>query len=423
MQVLDGNVRAVWFDHVEDVLHLTAPDFHYVLRVWPHVVAREWDRVERRWSRAARPLEVDVSRPPHFPAWGWQQHSFAFSHPRRVFGTAALAAYRNAIPERVRAAIEPFPAFQGALLEFASGGPACVDLLVGNPALASLLVTAWLDRRVGYGGLMEEARGVVASGVRQREVLEWLGALSTEAVARLLRKVPARCLTLTTVAALTQAVRTPGVPERLRHLPVMTGAILQVAAHPMLRSVTNRFLRELLELSLEDDPDHGSRSASRSQTVVDELSELEAAWLRCGPDVPLRIDSVASIGRQYGELYRTVHRADLREHSADVLPAPPFPGNDEIVPITTVGALTEESERQRHCVITYLPSVQNQRRAIYQVLKPQRATLSLRSNRGRWELEELRGKANTLVREETYNSVYRWLRTAAEDQRARDAGL
>jgi hypothetical protein len=45
-----------------------------------------------------------------------------------VFGTAALAAYRDGIPERVRSAIEPFPAFQGALLEFASGGPACVDL-------------------------------------------------------------------------------------------------------------------------------------------------------------------------------------------------------------------------------------------------------------------------------------------------------
>ena len=54
-----------------------------------------------------------------------------------MFGTAALAAYRDGIPERVRSAIEPFPAFQGALLEFASGGPACVDLLVSNPALAA----------------------------------------------------------------------------------------------------------------------------------------------------------------------------------------------------------------------------------------------------------------------------------------------
>ena len=95
-----------------------------------------------------------------------------------MFGTAALAVYRDAIPERVRTAIEPFPAFQGALLEFASGGPACVDLLVSNPALAALLVTAWLDRDVGYSGLLEEARGIVASGVRQRDVLEWLGALS-----------------------------------------------------------------------------------------------------------------------------------------------------------------------------------------------------------------------------------------------------
>ena len=221
------------------------------------------------------------------------------------------------------------------------------------------------------------------------------------------------------MAALAQAVRTPGVPERLRHLPVITGAVLQVAGHPMLRSVTDRFLRELLELSLNDPEPASSEWASPSQQVVDELADLESVWLRCGPDIPLRINTIAGIGRQYGELYQMAHRADLQERASDVLPAPPFPGNDEIVPITTVGALTEESDRQRHCVITYLPSVLNQRRAIYRVLKPQRATLSLRSNRGRWEFEELRGKANTLVRPETQQAVKAWLRTAATDQGAR----
>ena len=154
MRILDWRTQAVWFDRPEDELHVVSSRFHYALAVWPRVVTR--DVGQRGPTVVARAVAAGAGREQPAPLarrGRWQQLAFPFSHPRRVFGTAALAVYRDAIPERVRAAIEPFPEFHGALLEFASGGPACVDLLVSNPALAALLVTAWLDRDVSYSGL------------------------------------------------------------------------------------------------------------------------------------------------------------------------------------------------------------------------------------------------------------------------------
>lgn len=412
MQLLDGNVEGVWFDRVENALHVTSRESHQVLAAWPGVVAREWDRIERAWSRARRPLRVDFGRPPAFETRRSEQLALEFYTPRRVFGSRGLAAYRDVIPERVVNAITAFSDFHGELLEFAAGGHACVDLLVGNPALVVVLLTAWDFEGVSYVGTLDRAKQLVASGMRQREVLQQVGIPSGEALPRLLRKVPAWCLDLITAAALADALRSPDLLTRLSHLPVITGAVLQVAAKPMLAYVSDRFLRELQTLDLTE-ARHLASWESPSQRAVDELSAFTELWEQHGPVAPPRVDSIAGLGRQLGDFYVALGRPDFLKGGNVPLPDAPIPGSDDIEPITTRQGLLEESERQRHCVASYVLSIENRRRAVYRVLRPQRATLSLRSRDGAWEIEELRAKANAPVRRATEDAVRAWFIAAS----------
>ncbi len=413
MQLLDGAVRGVWFDHVEDVLHITSPDFHYTLTAWPHVVAREWDRFARGWSRVRRPLRVRLGRPPAFDMRRPEQLALDVFTPRRVFGARALATYRERIPPRIVDAVAAFPTFHGELLEFAAGGQACVDLLVGNPALVILMVTAWDFQGVSYVGVLDRAKQLVASGMRQRDVLQHVGITASDALPRLLRKVPAWSLDLMTAAALEDAVQSPDVVTRLHHLPVVTGAVLQVVGKPAVRWVSDRFLRELQALSLTEER-HLEHWRSPSQRAVNELVTLMELWEEHGPEAAPRIDSVAGLGRQLGNFYVALGREDYLDGATGPLPDPPFPGTGDIEPITTREELLDESERQRHCVASYVFSIENRRRAVYRVLRPQRATLSLRYRDGTWEIEELRGTANAEVRHETSEAVRSWFTRAVE---------
>ena len=411
MQLLNGDARGVWFDHVEDALHVTSPSFHYVMPAWPEVVVREWDRVERAWSRVREPIRLDFAGPPRFGRTRPEQLGLEFFTPRRVFGSSALAVYRERVPDRVVNAINQFPDFHGALLEFAAGGNACIDLMVGNPALVALLLIAWDLEGVSYVGTLDRARQLVTSGIRQREVLEQVGISGGEALARLLRKVPAWCLDLMTAAALSDAVHAPASLGRLSHLPVITGAVLQVASKPMLSCVSDRFLRELQALALAE-ARHLASWESPSQRAVDELTTLAELWDEHGPEAPPRVDSIAGLGRQLGDFYVALGRKGFIDGATAPFPEPPLRGNSDIEPITSRDELLEESERQRHCVATYVLSIENRRRAVYRVLRPERATLSLRSRDGQWEIEELRARANTPVRPETEAAVKAWFKDA-----------
>jgi hypothetical protein len=51
--------------------------------------------------------------------------------------------------------------------------------------------------------------------------------------------------------------------------------------------------------------------------------------------------------------------------------------------------------------------------AIYRVLQPERATLSLARRAGRWHIDQLKGACNRPVRPDTRQAVLAWL--AAED--------
>jgi len=74
------------------------------------------------------------------------------------------------------------------------------------------------------------------------------------------------------------------------------------------------------------------------------------------------------------------------------------------------GQLVEESRHQHNCVGGYAERVVGGKVFIYRVLKPERATLSLRLGAdGGWEIEQLLRACNQPVSPATALAVQRWL--------------
>jgi hypothetical protein len=101
--------------------------------------------------------------------------------------------------------------------------------------------------------------------------------------------------------------------------------------------------------------------------------------------------------------------ADYMQLMRQPYPQPPFPGNENIVPITSHVDLAKEGAEQGHCAGIYLAPVQAGLSYVYKVLKPERATLSLSRHGGAWQLKQVRGRANAAVSSETMRAVRAWL--------------
>jgi hypothetical protein len=91
------------------------------------------------------------------------------------------------------------------------------------------------------------------------------------------------------------------------------------------------------------------------------------------------------------------------------LPPPPFPGNADIVPITTWDDLKLEGKAQHNCAGTYALGVSTTKFYIYRVLRPERATLSITKRRNRWVVDQLKAACNRYVSGTTILAVQTWL--------------
>lgn len=90
-------------------------------------------------------------------------------------------------------------------------------------------------------------------------------------------------------------------------------------------------------------------------------------------------------------------------------PPPPFPGTENLVPITTADDLLEEGRRQRNCVGAYAGRVRRGRCYIYRLLAPKRATVEIVLRKNGWRLGEIKAAENQPVRPSTEDFVRGWL--------------
>ncbi|MGY6275740.1 PcfJ domain-containing protein [Methylomonas sp. MgM2] len=116
---------------------------------------------------------------------------------------------------------------------------------------------------------------------------------------------------------------------------------------------------------------------------------------------------------------RTSSFAAQREHKP--FPVPPLPGNNNIVPITDLMTLHEESLQQRHCVASYDYEIEDGHYYVYRVLAPGRATLGIKiththSGASQLRIDQLKGERNSPVNDATYQAVLLWFNAMQSHQ-------
>ena len=141
--------------------------------------------------------------------------------------------------------------------------------------------------------------------------------------------------------------------------------------------------------------------------LEDLVRELESMGLRPGLAAIKTLEKLRQRSHEVAEEFQNY--VEVKRAVGSFL-EPPVPGTADIEPLTDAGQLLEEGRAQRNCVGGYGPGVASGKQFIYRVLRPERATLSLRlGSDGEWGIGQLLRACNQKVSPATTLAVLRWL--------------
>jgi len=323
---------------------------------------------------------------------------------------AAYAGFRGVVDSEIVGAVEAFTSHQWPLMRLAKMDPYAMDLATSNPVLAwALANNAAVTKR---GGGESENYNRRLSRSKQREILEYLGFPGHPFVVKLFTKIDPQDLTLDQLrlfrAYLSHEIDSD-LTKQLCHLPRVSSGIINLILNQQTRPLIGKHLLD--EVS-------ALTSVRESNRVVDRLIDVQ--WLReqLG-EAPRRqvFRSIHDVSDDYDAVFERLQEKEAeqlayaRRVRLKVLGDPPYPGTEDIVPITTVDDLIEEGSQQWNCVATYAHQVQLGSRYIYRVFNPERATLCLSKTPSGWKIRELEAKRNTPAGPLTWDAVRSWMRT------------
>ena len=346
----------------------------------------------------------------------------------------ALDGFRSEVEEEIVRLVEPFGGYQWALMVLVRNEPWAMELAVGNPTLAFALANSNLLR-----GSPPEAAAVQARWYchkKQRDLLEWLGFPGTEPVARLLRKISPGAVTPSALHRLRLALLAdPRTLKLLAPLPTINGDILELATIPKyINLLTPSLLREMAMRS------PGVSVADRIHSGLVVLEQISSPLttkpfvnlrqvLRFREDAEKEFQAFLlrkeqakqeAARRAEQERLRRWEEARLRSKKEAELrrlpfPPPPLHGTPDILPLTSRELLEMEGREQNNCVAMHDLYVRRGGYYVYQVMVPERATLSIyRGRDGCWRRLELKVKNNKSAKAATEQAVDRWLSQARE---------
>ncbi len=334
--------------------------------------------------------------------------------------TLAFESFRGTLPGEVVRAVERFQSHQWNLIDLVSLEWRALDLVASNPVLAYLCANNDQFRRLVAPRPALQAAAVLAR--RQREIAAWLGFPGSEAVVRLLRKIVPEAINPHDARLLRLALGAePAAGRLLSHQAVITAGVLGLVSNLRLLPFVARSLVD--EVAAREDERYNAHTAD---LLVDAL--YLHLMVRRRTDFP-RFSSIAMVQEFHdtvaAESERLQRDRDARRRRPveepgrkprrpardSSLPAPPLPATPSIVPLTTRAELKAEGEAQQNCVASYWRRVRTGEIAIYRVLSPERATLSIvRGPDGFWRRSELKAARNREVSALTRAVVDDWLK-------------
>jgi hypothetical protein len=108
----------------------------------------------------------------------------------------------------------------------------------------------------------------------------------------------------------------------------------------------------------------------------------------------------------------------FEKHGTFSFPPPPLPGNNNIVPITTIEDLLDESAEMHNCSGSYAERIMSRECFIYRVIWPQRATLEVSDTGDMHHIRQLKLARNEEPSADTWAKVRFWFASALQGHEA-----
>ncbi len=388
----------IWFDDINKYLYI---DFRKTcatclkIATWDNgLYVERWNQVLETWESE----EWDPGIPIPLPKAGM------------VF---SLDEFFSDIPKEVIRAITPFKWRQFVLLRMIRHFPETMELLQSNPLLAWFCADSIAEIEIP----VSEVRNLLMK--KRRDICGFIGLSSTDAMVKLLGKMRAEEYSQELLNDLKSLLHEKENVIRLRH-------VKHIPADEIL-NLYSRFDYMIWALSTVD---------KNGKTVWSEMldsatkfgyriwSDTKALGKDLCVDNPQKRMSLCKTFRELHKLHNdwsaklSIERAHWRaeeffkEHGTYSFPNPPIAGDLDIVPITTISDLLNEGADMRHCVGSYADSIMDGDCYIYQVLKPQRATLEITKSGEGMRISQLKLICNGEPSLETWSKVKMWLTSA-----------
>lgn len=323
----------------------------------------------------------------------------------------AFQAFSDTIPEGIVKAVEPFTCYQWPLMTLLNGSVSARDLVKANPVLAYALAN---NEHLLSGGGHEVAamRAARYSRRKQREIMGWLGFPDSEAVVKVMKKIPPALAYPALFRKLRLSVQKPNALKLFGHLPVINTGIIYLtgnselsamASPKLLKEVagapeeytsapTADLLSEILTLATAMHIRTTLRPYVSRRTVRESHARIEARY-REFTDIVRRQRAVKAAmaqlqatvppgrkpdDRTWFELAKLKNEYDALDSKrpdrqmrpvpdrpaapprpqpidrekmrAQTFPPPPIPGTAHIIPLTSFEALEEEASQQNNCL-------------------------------------------------------------------------
>ncbi len=289
---------------------------------------------------------------------------------------------------------------------FARCGDAA-DVMRCSPAIGFMLANLPVFRK-GVKRRWEQARRLARK--QRREILGFLGWPDSEAMAKILSRIPLKSCCKKPLLQLRALVRRrPEIIKPLSHMKELNTLSLDVICTRKLREKAGwRFISELAVIKNFEE-DFGMRRMFGETIRMEEMLHL--------PSGPVR--SVEHLLRRHDRAVEQMNKVELAAAERKSwfpeppVPVPPPTPDFEIFPLDTPVKLCQEGIEQHNCVYVYCDDVArcNGDIYIYSVTRPERATLKIEKMDGRrgYFISEIKGPCNKEVAGSTVDAVRRWL--------------
>ena len=347
---------------------------------------------------------------------------------------AAFRAFRESLPETWATAVKPFQSHQWALMRLIHDSTAGMDLVKANPQLAYALANNDIIRLTPTHAAAFQA--VRYSHRKQRDILGWLGLPATEAMVRLIRKIPPSIAHPTLFRKLRAEGVSVEILKQCAHFRVINTGLIYLAGHPQLAALTTSGL--LHEVAEAEDETNDAPTATMLNDIVVLSRAMERTDMLRPYTTRRRIEAaVEHLNADYGDPVERERIRAQRERAGAArertvaeerwareqertkrlktqpFPDPPIPGTPDILPLTCLADLREESEAQQNCIgkgFAYAEKIAAGRLYAYRVLAPARLTLAIQK-RGEncWGISDIKGYRNAEPAPKVVSAVQQWL--------------